>query len=341
MVSSQSHGRGVRLALFASAVLAYSLSGQADDSAVRGFSLRNHNPFLQIYGLPAFRSAGVVEAGRLDYQISLDLANNADAGDNSTENVVIDGESYFLTLSLRRRVTDRLELALDLPYVAHSDGFMDDMIVSWHDTFGLSNSKRNGPENQLRFLYARNGQTLYELTSPESGLGDIRVSAAIPIRESDGTDTAITIRTSLKLPTGDADELLGSGGTDLALGLNLADTRQLMERSLGLAGFVGVMFLGEGDILPALQRDTVTYGGVSATWQATERFALAAQLHAQTAYFDSDIEELGGNTLQLAVGADYRTRGNGTLLRLAVVEDVSANATTDFALHFSVFAGGG
>ena len=109
MVPSQSHGRGLQLALFAGAVLAFSLSGQADDSAVRGFSLRNHNSFLQIYGLPAFRSASVVEAGRLDCQISLDLANNADAGDNSTENVVIDGESYFLTLSLRRRVADWLE----------------------------------------------------------------------------------------------------------------------------------------------------------------------------------------------------------------------------------------
>lgn len=341
ILSWQSHSRGVRLAVAAGALLVCPLSGQADDSAVRGFSLRNHNPFLQIYGLPAFQSASLVETGRLDYRVSLDLASNADAGDNDVENFVIDGESYFLTLSLRRRMSDWLELGVDVPYVSHSDGFMDNMIESWHDAFGMSNTKRKGPGNQLRFLYERDGQALYELTSPESGFGDIQLTAAVPLREAAGAGPAVTIRSSLKLPTGDADKLLGSGGTDLSLGLYIADTRSFRDRSLGISGFAGVLLLGDGDVLPALQRDTVAFGGVSATWQATERFALAAQLYAQGAYFDSEVEELGGSTIQLAVGAEYRTRERGMLLRIAVVEDVWANATTDFALRFSIHAGGG
>ena len=65
-----------------------------------------------------------------------------------------------------------------------------------------------------------------------------------------------------------------------------------------------------------------------------------SHLYAQGSYFDSDLEELGGESLQLAVGADYRTRG-GALLRFAIVEDIAANAnaTPDFALHLSVRSG--
>ena len=330
-----------QLVLLAIALIVYPFSALADDSAVRGFALRNQNPFLQIFGLPVFESAALARGDALDYRVSLDLANHADAGDSALENFVIDGETYFLTVSLRRRMSDWLEFGVDLPVVSHSDGFMDNMIESWHDTFGMSNTTRRGPSNQLSFLYEREGQALYTLNSPASGIGDIQLTAAIPIREAADNGAVVTLRSSLKLPTGDADKLLGSGATDLSLGLYIADTRTLMNRELGVAAFAGALLLGDGDVLPELQRNAVAFGGVSATWQVFDRLAVATQLYAQGAYFDSDVEELGGNTVQLAVGADYRTRGGGVLLRFAVVEDVSANATTDFALHFSIHAGGG
>ena len=330
-----------RLAILPVALIVYPIIASGDDSAVRGFALRNQNPFLQIFGLPVFESATMSEADKLDYRVTLDLANHADDGDSAVENFVIDGETYFLTVSLRRRMKDWLELGIDVPIVSHSDGFMDNAIESWHDAFGMSNTKRRGPSNQLNFVYEREGATLYQLSSPASGLGDIQLTAAIPIRIADDGGTTVTMRSSLKLPTGDDDKLHGSGASDLSLGLYVADTRTLLNRELGLSGFAGALLLGDGDVLPAIQRSALPFGGIAATWQATDRFALATQLYAQGAYFDSEVEALGGNTVQLAVGADYRTAGRGLLFRFAVVEDLSANATTDFALHFSVHAGGG
>ena len=143
----------------------------------------------------------------------------------------------------------------------------------------------------------------------------------------------------MKFPTGDSDKLLGSGATDFATGVYFADTTRLRERALGIGGFAGVLVLGDGDVLSDLQRDAVVFGGVSLAWQFSERAALVSHLYGQGPYFDSDLEELGGESLQLAVGADYRTIG-GTLLRFAIVEDIAANATPDFAVHFSVQAGG-
>ena len=304
------------------------------------FALRNENPFLQVYGLPTFQSAALAASGKSRYSLSLDAANHADAGSTDSENFAIDGETYFLTLSLRRRVTGWLELGVDLPLVSHTDGFMDHVIEGWHDLFGISNTKRRGPSNELGFLYQREGQDLYRLASPASGIGDLRLSAAVPLRQGLAEHLQLAIRSSVKLPTGDPDKLLGSGGTDIAIGLYATSSRSLSGRPLWLSACAGGLVLGSGDVLENLRRDAVAFGGVAATWQWTERIAAAAQLYGQGSYYDSDVEELGGNSLQLAVGLSYRSRRNA-LLRFAVVEDVSANATTDFALHISVSNGGG
>lgn len=314
--------------------------GQADDESAGIFALRNQNPFLQVFGLPAFQSANLERPSRRAWDLGLDIANHADFGETATENFVVDGETYFLTVSMRRRVADWLELGFDVPFVSHADGFMDDMIEGWHDLFGMSNTKRRGPSNQLDFLYQRDGEDFYRLSSSASGIGDIQLLAAVPLTRDHEGRPRIAIRSSLKLPTGDPDKLLGSGGTDLSVGIYAASVTSLFGRRLALNGFAGGLALGSGDVLSNLQRDVVAFGGASATWHATERFALATQLYAQGPYYDSDVEELGGNSLQLTAGVAVRLGTDG-LLRLAVVEDVSANATTDFAVHVSVRISGG
>lgn len=316
-------------------------SALAEPGFRQGFPLRNHNPFLQIFGLPPFEAATLAADGALEYDLSVDVANHADAGDNAFEEFVVDGETYFLTLSLRRRVSDRLELGLELPLLSHQEGFLDNAIENWHDTFGMSNSKRRGPGDQLLFLYEGAGSERFELGAPASGLGDIRFSAALSIVEATETDgVSIAIRSGIKVPTGDPDELLGSGATDVSIGLYASRKYVFGRHGFGLSGFLGALRLGDGDVLSDIQRSVVPYGGVAATWYATERLGITTQLSAQGAYYDSDLKELAGDSLQLAVGGDYRLRVSGLVLRFAVVEDVSANATTDFALHFSLHTSG-
>ena len=308
----------------------------------QSFPLRNQNPFLQIFGLPAFQSATLTAEGAPAYDVSLDIANHADDGSNPGEDFVIDGESYFLTLSSRRRLANGVELGIDVPLIAHQHGFLDNAIEGWHDTFGMSNTKRRGPANQLYFAYAGDGVVDYRLNSPSFGIGDIQLTAAMPIREraNDG-DFDVALRASIKLPTGDAEKLLGSGAADLSLGAYVANTGMLWKRPLRVSGFLGALILGDGDVLTEIQRTTVPYGGIAATWRATERLAIATQLSAQGAYYDSALKELGGDSLQLAVGGYYRLRDRGASLGFAIVEDVSANATPDFALHVSLRIDGG
>jgi len=319
------------------AALLYSGPGASEPHFETGFGLRNHNPFLQIFGLPTFKSAGLSTAGKPTFDIHLDLANHADSGETPFERVVIDGESYFLTIAYRARATDWLELGVELPLVAHSDGFMDKGIEGWHDLFGLSNSKRSGPGNALQFFYERDGQTLVDLNSPASGLGDIQLTAAVPLQESDALEPLkVSLRASLKLPTGDDGQLRGSGAADFALGLHASDEFSVRRHAVAVSAFAGALLLGDSDVLAVLQRRTVPYGGVAATWRVTERLGITSQLYVKGQYLESELEELGGNSYQLAVGGNYRPRRSRTLLRFALVEDVSNNATTDFALHLSI-----
>ncbi len=300
----------------------------ADDASSGAIALRNHNPFLQVYGLPTFQTAAIGS----DVSLSYDIANDADDKLLPNETLIIDSESEIVSLAFRRRIGERIELRLDVPYVRHSGGFLDGAIKDWHAVLGLSNSAREVPNDQLELLYERDGTTYFDLSSSSSGIGDARVSAAYAW-------PGITLRAGIKLPTGDATSLTGSGATDFSLGAYVDRRTAFLQRDLEYSGFAGVLALGDGDVLPGFQRSTVPYGGFALRWHATDRLTVTTQWYLQGSYLDIDIDEIGGTTLQLGVGADYRF--DGYMLTLAIAEDIIGAAAPDFALHLSLRYFGG
>ena len=114
----------------------------------------------------------------------------------------------------------------------------------------------------------------------------------------------------------------------------------MLGRDLAYLGFAGVLALGDGDILAEQQRSAVPYGGLAATWHATDQFGITGQLQAQGAYIDSDLDELGGSSIQLSVGGIYRLPRHGVSFRFAIIEDIISDATPDFAVHLAVHVDG-
>ena len=306
------------------------------------FELRNQHPFLHIYGLPPLQQATLVERGKPVYAVALSIVNNSEIKDAETESIVLDGETYFADFSFRRRVHERLEIGLDIPLVRYSKGFLDRMIYDWHDFWGISNSKRGETHNQLDYSYENNGSVQQQITSSSFGVGDIQVSAAMPlVMGGEAGSRHVSMRFSVKLPTGDSDDVHGSGALDAALGIYAQDSGVLFGREFSYLGFAGVLGLGDGDVLPEQQNSAVPYGGLAATWHATARLGVTAQLQAQGAYIDSDLDELGGSSIQLAVGGVYRWPAHGIAVRFALVEDVISDATPDFGLYLGVHVAGG
>ena len=327
MVLSRNHPRMRRVILSFVLLTCCTWQALADEYVADAFPIRNHNPFLQVFGLPKFQTAELVRPDRFDFAFSYDITNDSDEAERPSGDLVIDSETQTIALSLRHRVFERMELGIDVPYVSHSGGTLDSLIKDWHSLVGLSNSMREGPDDQLQLSYALDGVTYYEMLAPASGVGDVQLSAAFQWQH-------VTLRAGIKLPTGDPDKLTGSGAADVSLGLYANRTTTLFDRAFDYSGFVGVLVLGDGDVMPEFQESTVPYGGLALRWHATERLSLATQLSLQGSYFDIDIDEIGGSTVQFSIGGDYRFKR--TLLRLAIVEDIAADASPDFALHLSI-----
>jgi len=306
------------------------------------FELRNQHPFLHIYGLPPLQQAMLLEPGTSDYAVVFSIVNNSEERDIETESIVLDGETYFADFKFRRRVHERLEVGIDVPLVQHSQGVLDRAIYDWHDFWGMSNSKRGAPHNQLDYSYVNNNSVLQQVTTSSFGVGDVQLSAATPLVVGDEAGSRqVTLRFSVKLPTGDSGDVHGSGAVDAALGVYAQQSRQLFGREFAYLGFAGLLGMGDGDVLAEQQRSVVPYGGLAGTWHMTGRLGVTAQLQAQGAYFDSDLDELGGSSIQLAVGGVYRWPAQGVAVRFALVEDVISDATPDFGLYLGVHLGGG
>jgi hypothetical protein len=313
-----------RIIFFIVFLMCFPWEALADDPVVDAFPLRNHNPFLQVFGLPKFQTDELVRPDKIDFAISYDIANDADDAERAGGDLVIDGEMQTLSLSLRRRAFDRMEFGIDVPYVSHSGGSLDGLIKDWHNLVGLSNSMREGPNDQIQHSYALDGITRYELLVPQSGIGDVQLSAAYAME-------SVTFRASIKLPTGDPDKLTGSGATDVSLGLYAGSTTMLFDRAFDYSGFLGVLALGDGDVLPDFQESTVPYGGVALRWHVTERSTLISTRSA-AARFSSP---LAGTTASSARCCGSRSSRilPPARLRISRCTSLSVVSGADFRLH--------
>lgn len=335
MDKSDYRRRAAVLCAYLCAALPWCIAGEGR-AAENWFPVRTHNPLLQIYGLPVFQGAELHAPGDAAWQLTFDIANHADASTVGAEAIELDGESYYLNLSYRRGVTDWLELGVDVPFVAHDDGVLDNLIEGWHDLWGMSNAKRTGPPNRLAFVYSNPLLEPMEMTDGAAGLGDVRVEAAVPLRFGGlGAAQALTLRAGLKLPTGDPDKLLGSGATDASLALYYSGRGAFGLDRLNVSAHGGVLVTGESDLFGPIQEDSVPFGGIAADWRFTDRLRGMAAVYAQGDYVESALDELG-SSIQLIVGGDYRLEGNGFTLSFGVVEELFSDATVDFAIQLSL-----
>jgi len=302
--------------------------------ATSQLGLRAHNPMTQVYGIPTVQGGYLLPEGASALHMDVSLVTHADAGGNRREQLVLDGETYQLNLGYAWALNDRWMLSIDVPWSQYSGGFMDSTIEEFHQLIGADNSQRDGPKNRMRFFYARDGVVLADVDGGAGGLGDIRLGATYRLSGGIDSSYALVARLGVKLPTGEAEELTGSGATDVALSLGYDQTQWLGVKPLSLHAEVGVVALGNGDVLPDQQESTVYFGGLGVSWAFNERWQLMTQFAASSALFDSDLAELGSRTVQLGIGLAYQPAVSPWRIRLGFVEDVWSDVTPDFGLQF-------
>jgi len=300
---------------------------------VTPLALSNQAPLARIYGVPPPQPARLLEPSTSQWLLTSTLANNFSKEGSTREAIFLDGETEELRLQWRHGLQlgeQALELFVALPWVHQGGGFLDHSIVKFHDLLGLPQGNRTRfDSNQLRYAYRDGDQLLLEYENSGGDIGDLQLGIGAALSQSD--DHALSARLYVKLPTGDADQLSGSDGTDVTAALHFSQALW----GGGFDGALGVIALGDGEVLKSKQRDFAGFGHAAWSYPWTAGFDVMAQVGANSSFYrDTNITELG-NAMYVGVGTRYRVT-SAWAVEFAVIEDLLVNTTPDVAFQLAL-----
>lgn len=317
----------IRYAVLLAFVFGHPRLALADDSPLR---IRNLAPASGIYGEPRALGGDVLATGS-ELTLGTELANNFTGDAHDSTIAYFDGETTYLTVGLRHAFSKRWEWGVEAPYVVQHGGYLDSAIDAFHDTFGFDDNGRNAAElDEIRYFIADGASPDVDVRNDRDGWGDVRLSAGYQIVRDSGRSFAL--RALIKLPTGDVGELTGSEATDASAWLDYTDRELLARVRLSLTGAVGVIALGDGELLPDDQRGTALYAHFGIGYPLTDAWTLKAQLDYHSQLIDAAVDQLGGAALQGSLGARWRITPK-LWSEFALTEDLVADSTSDVLLQ--------
>lgn len=324
-------GRGCRWAVVLGLVLCSGMVSQR--AAAEGFGpfpVRNFQPIHQlVLGLPGDR-ASVLKAGALDLRI--ELANTANVFSDTTPqtSVAMKFESLRSGVFLRYGVTERLELAAEVPLLFRYRGIMDGMIQAVErGTTGLAPDRRALKDAGYQFSVRSGGRTVMSGKEGVVGLGDASVMGKYQLLAETESVPAVSLRAAIKIPTGDEPHFLGSGSPDYGVGLAI---EKRVARDWMVYGNVnGVLPTGR---IAGYSLQPVVSALVAVEYLWSKDFSLTAQFD----YFSSPLHGTGTSVFDKGVteavlGFSYRLKPH-LLWQVYGVEnlDFIVGSAADFTL---------
>lgn len=302
-------------------------------SAADPLRVRNLAPASFLYGLAAPQGRALA-AGERQLALHVEHANNFTARRTGALDVYLDGSTTVASLAYRQGLGERWEWGLEVPLVHHGGGFTDGFIDDFHELFGFPDGGRDAaPRHRLDYRISAAGAPLVDIGSRRRGIGDVRLWGGY--RLATGGDRDAAVRGLVKLPSGDVDDLTGSGAADAALWVELADRAWLAALGTTVTMMAGVTAPGDGDLLRARQRDLVASAHVGLHRPVGERVVLRAQLDGHSEVLDTGIRALGGAALQGTLGATVLL-ARSWRLDLALSEDVVTKSAPDVVFLVSL-----
>jgi hypothetical protein len=320
--------RGCVLTLFFFSV------GQAFE--LQPLAVRNLSPAVIGFGLPTLNSAQILPAGQGRAELAQDLVSNFVDDSQNSEQLLLDGETWRSNLSLNYAPSAGLELGISLPYIHHQAGFLDGFIEGWHQAFGLPQGGRDqAPRERLMYSYQADSGSQFKLDSSAGGWGDLSLHAAWQLWQDSPSGRALALRGALKLPTGSAARLTGSGSTDFALWLSAGQRISATAGSWLIYGGGGALWGSKGDLLQNQRRQLVGLASLGLGWQPFDTLGMQIQFDGHSAFYHSSQTALGRFAGLLSMGGSLAL-GENTRLELAVSEDVLVGTTSDVGFHLSL-----
>ena len=267
------------------------------------FPVRNFQPIQQlVLSMPGDRAA-VLKKGVLDVRLELAETASIFRDEVPQASVTMKFETLRSGLFLRYGATERWEVSVEVPVLYRYRGFMDGPIKAVERaTTGLSPARNALGNAGYAFNISRGGQTVASGREGAVGLGDSTVMSKYQLLPESASMPAVSVRTALKLPTGDEGQFFGSGSPDIGVGL--AAEKGFGGRWVVYGNLNGVVPTGRIAGMPL--QPTIS-GLVAVEYLWSENLSFTAQFD----YYSSPFHGVGTRVLdkgvtESAVGFSYR-----------------------------------
>ncbi|MGA7990293.1 MAG: DUF3187 family protein [Thermoanaerobaculia bacterium] len=277
------------------------------------------------------------ETGRNGLGFSRDEAETLHSRHGEDFIAFVDAEVTRLALRVTWGLTDHLSAALELPYVSFSALKLDSTAESFHRAFGLYDAERGSfPRNQYLVVRQRPfGALEYDDRQPAAGLSD--VVATLRYRGETG-GVRLSADLALKAPTGNADELRGSGSFDA--GVLVGALYRFGERQrFGLRAEAGLVVPGRYRGERPVRLDVAAFGRLlaAADVRIGKRTSLSASAVWEQSPFRRDsVGDEAVTSVGLTVGLTRRF-GEHVVAGLAFLENLPHSGDdTDFSFSLSI-----
>ena len=294
------------------------------------FPVRNFNPLQQLVLNMFGDRAAVINPGTLDVRLEL-AETSAIYNENPNNNVAqVKFETLRNGLFLRYGVTSNLEVGLEVPVLYRYTGFMSGAIEAVERaTTGLSPARSELSNVNYAYNITRQGQQIVNGTKGAVGLGDSMVQVKYQLFRETSSMPALSLRTAIKIPTGDKGEFFGSGSPDFGIGLAI-------EKALGSQWILhgnlnGVFPTGQIAGLPLYP--TIT-GIAAAEYLWSENVSMTIQFDYYTTPFRHvGLEVFDKGVTEVVGGVNYRfaERWLGQFYAIENVDFITGGAA-DFTL---------
>jgi hypothetical protein len=291
---------------------------------------RNFAPLQLIFLNPPFEPAATLPPGDLGLLVQTAESNIIATHQGGIE-ATLKFEQNWTNFGVRYGLFDDWEVGLDLPFISRYGGFLDPAIDWIEDAFGAENPERDlFPDNTFGGYEVDRGDTvLFRGDEVNFQPGDLVFSVKHQFRLPPRWPR-LAVRGNIKAPTGNPDQVLGSGQPDFGIG-GAADyhpwSRLMLYANLNLVYPVGPITDDDLTLNPIFTQSFAAHVAITQRWSA-----MLHQAVYTSPYHGTGASLLDGTVVELGLGLAWAWSERFGMQLLGIQNMSGVEQSADFSL---------
>jgi len=284
---------------------------------------KNHSPIFMGLLFPAFESAPIRPPGKTEFRVQMDYSNIFYFRAKKGFVAGFDLEEAELSFSAKRGFGNGLEAGIEQPFYRLGGGFLDQLILDYHSTFGFPDpaGERSAPRNRYLAVFIHNGIAWNSPAPNRFTLGDPTIWVKKRLFKNDGS--TLSAKIVVQPPLASTTDGLGNGAWEFGALLLYQQKLDRLELNFDI-GSISPGSIDRGEQFDLPNFTIVRAGG---EYPLNNRFSLLLQSSYTTSPF------IEAAWYEITFGARYLT-STGKRITFGFLEDLSQTAP-DFTIHVS------